>query len=484
MEKSLHNNGLRLFAGASVMGILSDAWLRGTPLGINLSLWILALAIVTVILFPRREAVWRGGTCLCLFGAILFAGAFAWRASPVLHDLDAVALLVCLGLTVPQAQGQNLIRAYLSDYARGVLSTGVQTVGGGFMLVFREIPWRETPHGVPASLLRSVAIGLLIALPLLALFGGLLAAADPVFHHLLQWALDWNLSDLATQLAVIGIGTLIAGGFLRALTYPKPSADTRQPLRWNLNTLEMAITLGLLDLLFLTFVLVQMRYFFGGSQMLHITDGLTYAQYARSGFFELVAVAALVLPMLLTFDSVHHAASAWGERIFRALSGIQILLLLVIMASAIQRMRLYQSAYGLTELRFYTTAFMAWLAVVFLWFIGTTLREQRERFAIGALAAALLMIGLLQVLNPDAQIVRANTALAAAGHPFDVDYAASLSDDAVPALVAARAALPLLQSQALTAQLVAHSQKYGHPNWRSWNWSRITASHLLQSLRP
>ena len=101
------------------------------------------------------------------------------------------------------------------------------------------------------------------------------------------------------------------------------------------------------------------------------------------------------------------------------------------MASATQRMRLYQSEYGQTELRLYVTAFMAWLALVFVWFALTVLRDRRERFAFGALLSAFGLIAALHVLNPDAAIVRANAALARAGHSFDVDYALSLSADAV-----------------------------------------------------
>jgi len=70
-------------------------------------------------------------------------------------------------------------------------------------------------------------------------------------------------------------------------------------------------------------------------------------------------------------------------RLFRWLAGLQVILLFVIMASALQRMRLYQNEFGLTELRLYTTAFMGWLAVVFAWFMVTVLPGRRERFAFG-----------------------------------------------------------------------------------------------------
>ena len=51
-------------------------------------------------------------------------------------------------------------------------------------------------------------------------------------------------------------------------------------------------------------MLVQFRYLFGGAALVQVSETLTYAEYARRGFFELVAVAALLLPIMLLLDWV------------------------------------------------------------------------------------------------------------------------------------------------------------------------------------
>ena len=175
----------------------------------------------------------------------------------------------------------------------------------------------------------------------------------------------------------------------------------------------------LLNLLFLSFVVIQFRYFFGGATSVVLTPGLTYSEYARRGFFELVAVAALVLPLLLTAHWLLDKQKPESERAFRWLAGTQIMFLFVIMASAFQRMRLYQREYGLTEQRLYPTAFMGWLAIVFVWFVVSVLRGRRERFAFGALAAGFAVILALHALNPDDLIARVNTNRRDATVPFD-----------------------------------------------------------------
>jgi hypothetical protein len=249
--------------------------------------------------------------------------------------------------------------------------------------------------------------------------------------------------------------------------------------KFSLGAVEVGIVLGLLNVLFAAFVIVQFRYFFGGAARVMSITELTYAEYARRGFFELTWVAGLVLPLLLITHALvgRRHNSAVAERIFRPLAGTQVALLFVIMASAVARMRLYQSEYGLTELRLYTTAFMLWLGLVFVWFAWTVLvRNARERFACGALVAAFLTVGLLHLLNPDAYIVRANAAHARAGRAFDAAYATSLSADAVPALISALPSLSREERCHVARSIVAG---WSHPapgeDWRSWSLARVRA---------
>jgi hypothetical protein len=143
----------------------------------------------------------------------------------------------------------------------------------------------------------------------------------------------------------------------------------------------------------------------------------------------------------------------------------------VIMGSALHRMRLYQGAYGLTELRLYTTVFMLWLGVVFCWFGWTVLRGRRERFAWGALTTALEALVLLHVVNPDGMIVRVNAARADAPTRFDAPYAASLSADAVPPLLAA---LPAVRPElrCMAAERLLDRWHTSDADWRSWSLAR------------
>jgi hypothetical protein len=223
-------------------------------------------------------------------------------------------------------------------------------------------------------------------------------------------------------------------------------------------------------------VVVQTQYLFGSARTVETTAGLTYAGYARRGFFELVMVALLVLPILLTGDLLHtHERS---KRAFRIQSFILVTLVFCVMASAVHRMRLYQFAYGLTELRFYVTAFMIFLAVVFGLFCITVLRDLRGLFAMGTVAIGFASIFTLHVVNPDRWIARANLANARAGRIFDPAYLKALSADAVPVVLANQDVIGLANRDRFVEH---HKQSLAEASdWRSWNYGRFLAAKVIR----
>jgi hypothetical protein len=254
------------------------------------------------------------------------------------------------------------------------------------------------------------------------------------------------------------------------------------PSAFTLGSVEVGVILGLMNLLFLSFVIFQIPYLFGGMDLVQNTPDFKLAEYARRGFGELVAVSALVLPVLLVSHWLVKKESPFTEKLFRTLAAVQIALLFVIMASAAQRLVLLTGnlGYGLTTVRLYPMIVMIWLAVVFAWFSLTVLRGARQYFAWGALWSAFLILGATHFLDPDAFIVRTNLALMQQGREFDAKYNASLSADATPALMQA---FETLSSDDQIAAVEKIAREYcgniDGGDLRSWNWSRWQAAQKL-----
>src|SRR5205085_484755 len=196
---------------------------------------------------------------------------------------------------------------------------------------------------------------------------------------------------------LITVYAWLCGGVLREmlLAPARPTAWSEPPRRLSLGTIELVIVLGLIDLLFLVFVVLQLPYLFGGRVQV---GSLGYSEYARRGFFELVWVAGLSLPMLLVLHWLTARGSPRARAKFGPLAATMIGLLFVIEASAVQRMQIYVADTGLTELRLQASVFMGWLSVVLVWFALTVLRGQRARFAFGALVSAFVVIGVLDMV--------------------------------------------------------------------------------------
>lgn len=250
------------------------------------------------------------------------------------------------------------------------------------------------------------------------------------------------------------------------------------PTGFTLGSVEIGIIFGLINLLFLSFVVMQVPYLFGGMEMVQNTPDFKLADYARRGFGELVAVSALVLPLLLAAHWLIRREATKATLLFKIFAGIQIALLFVIMASAVQRLLLLTGSlgYGLTTIRFYPMIFMTWLAIVFVWFAVTVLRGYRQYFALGAMWSAFAIIGATHVLNPDAFIVKTNIALMQQGREFDAEYNSRLSEDAIPTLLSG---LPTMTDEN-RCTVVSNINDWSQQNkqdgdLRSLNYSQVSA---------
>ncbi len=449
-----------VLSSALLIGLLVE-WLIHVP-GVGFGHALAALVIVAGWFVVGRglgRRASRSGLFLLVYVAVLGV-LTALRASPTLQGINILAgltlLLLAAVVYVPGGLHQLSLSRYLSE---GFLS-GLAALGEPFVLLFSDLPAERTLPAPAGKRGAGAALGgIFLALPLLLLFGGLFYAADAVFAGYVKDIFrDINIGVILAHLFLgLWVAWLAAGVLRHAFTRRSDNTAAEKmklgrPAGLRIGNVQALIVLASLNILFLAFVLVQAVYLFGGVDTLQ-RAGMTYSDYARKGFFELVSVAALALTVILALDWLTWPRASAGGRAVNVLNILLVALTFVIMVSAVQRMWLYQSMYGMTELRLYTTAFMGWRAVVLLWLILTVLlRFQpepaaagRRLFAFGALLAGMALILVLNILNPDALIARANLARAVAGVGVSLDavyLTTNLSADATPTLAAGLAGLP------------------------------------------
>ena len=472
---------------AILTGIAGDLLLRVEPFGLNLGLWLSLVGVVLVAAARRTQRQTDRVTLSLTGAAIAFALMNAWRDAGPLHLLNTIGALACLAtaflrvsssVSPDQAKDNAELTGSaprvgmpgIADLAAAAYRSAIATALMAIPLAIESRIGELVRERFGSGRAQSVVRGTLLAVPVLLLFGSLLRAADPVFAALIDRVIIIDLGSTWSHLLLGGFFTWTAAGFLRGATSPASRPiGVRSPLA--LGSIELMVVLGSLATLFLGFVVVQLQYFFGGTTHVALTAGLTYAEYARRGFFELVWVCALVIPLLLVaHESV--ADDAGAVRMFRIVSAVLLVLLAVIVASALQRMRLYTSAFGLTLARVYATAFMLGIALLLAWFTLTVLRGRAERFASGLIVLAAIGTVSLNAINPEALVVRVNVARAVAGDTLDTNYlAAGLGADAAPALAASLSALST-GARCRLSRTIFDDRWEAAEDWRSWNLAR------------
>lgn len=467
---------LATLALAVGLGLLGDALLREGPWGVNFAAWAATLAAALACVLASRGA-FSGANRLSVVLILSFALCFAWRASPALQFANMLAILAAVGMLTVSMGVPRLAEAGLMDYARGAISTLGRLAAGLPILATRAVS-REVATLSVARTAARVGIGAVLALPVLAVFGALLAAADPVFENVVRSLVRWDIERLLSHLLLIAVvAWLVAGPLSGALA---PRATARSPLSSSPRPFglpELGPPLGALATLFVAFTGLQASYFFGGQSAMDRL-GLTYAAYARRGFIELVTVAALLVPVLLAAEAMLDRRVTSAVTVIRWLMGVLLALIALIMLSAAWRLSLYIEAYGLTLDRLYAAAFMVWIAFVLTWFALTILRDRAPRFASGAVAGGFVLLGLLNVMNPERVIARANIAAYDRTGRLDASYLSRLGSDAAPAIAAVWADLPVEARCVITAR--ADRRVSG---WRVWTVSRWRAERVVRDWR-
>lgn len=419
--------------------------------------------------------------------ALFFIVAFIWRDSTILNGLSLLGILLTVNLAFALGTRQKLQRIEISEVIEDLFLLSKYSMNSYYDLIYQDIQWEEVKQRW-GNIVHSIIRGIIITAPLLMIFGFLLTASDARFeetiHYLFNWG--WDAKTVLQYLIAFVLCGWITAAVLRGSVLKVKLIVTEERFSlpvWRLGCIETGIILGAINLFFLGFIIVQFTYFFSD-------EILVRSAYARHGFFQLVIVALLVITLLLFIHWLYKPYSRFERGLYQSLALVMIVMTMIIEASAAYRMYLYTNDYGFTELRFYTSVFMAWLFVLFVWFILTVLRAKRSRFTFGAIVSAMVFIGLLHLINPDAQIAKFNishlqTKQKQAKQKFDVDYITSLSADAIPTLLTTPNLPKSYHCQLWHRLQFHHVISQTTDDWRDWHWARTKARQsLLSASKP
>jgi len=473
------------------------------PIGINFAIYV-TLCLVTGILLLRADGLRlsRGSGLLLLPIAFLAAMAFI-RLEPITVVLSVSVALFLMGILAFTYLSGEWIRYSLLDYTFGYLRLFGSLIARplGFATEVR----REQPslNQKQSAHLWPVLRGVVIALPVTAIFASLLSSADPIFAERFAEFIDLfkidNLPEYIFRLVYILIfAYALAGAFLHAAQKSDEKIEEKTWVSPFLGFTEAAIVLGSLTILFLVFVVIQFQYFFGGQANISI-EGYTFSEYARKGFGELVTVAFFSLLLLLGLGNITHRQTETQRRVFSTSGAVLVGLVIVMLVSAYQRLVLYETAYGFSRLRTYTHVFMIWLGLLLVGVVVLEILRRERAIGLVMVLASLGFVISLNILNVDAFIVKQNIQREIRGAAdgistqgrvdLDVQYFLDLSDDAIPSLVSAFRSKsipePVREKVGASLACIRYTRDLNERElpWQSFHFSRFYADRGLTAVK-
>jgi hypothetical protein len=440
------------------LGLSGNILFHTSTIGINVFLFavLCLMAVGGALFYFRRPIVWYH--VVFAVPAALFALLLAVRLAPELRLFNILALFGCVVILLYF----NGTPRFLGGWWFAPIGYGIELVMAAWFFGLQAVVpdtlrWAgraelDTRHlGTAKSVLR----GLVFALPVIIVFALLLSSADAVFGRLtgdvLHFLLPASAEGIIEQVVLTAGFTVI--GLTLLWTAIEPHTQTTMPMSdskrgkasvLRLNIIEASMVLGSVNALFVTFVAIQARYLFGGQANI-TAQGYTYAEYARRGFYELLAVSCMTIALLVVVEHLTYRKRE-EERLFRGLVTLMVLLTVVILVAAFRRLTLYEDAYGFTRIRVMSSTFIIWLAVVLAALWAAIVRHRPEILLAGGVIAGLGFGLSLNVMNMDAYIARHNIERYDNTGKLDVDYLLTLSDDAIPTIV------PLLDREELGSE--------------------------------
>lgn len=498
----MKTNPNRFWTIVILLGWAFDFLFWQKPPGINFAIFV-TLCLGTGILLLHWDGLRLSRQAGLLLLPIAFLAIMTFiRLEPMTVFLSMAMVLFLMGVFALSYLSGEWIRYSLVDFVFGYLQLAGSMIARPLGFAAQTGRQQKSSSEKRSAQIWPYVRGIVIAIPVIAIFASLLSSADPIFAERLEGLVDLfridNLPEVIFRLVYILVfAYVLAGTFLHAAQKSDEKVEEKTWLSPFLGFTESTIVLGSVVVLFIAFVVVQFQYFFGGQANINI-EGYTYSEYARKGFGELVTVAFFSLLLLLGLGAITRRETETQRRIFSALGVGLVGLLIVVLIAAFRRLVLYEAAYGFSQLRTYTHVFMIWLGLLLVAVVVLEVLHREHAVGLAMVLAALGFIISLNVLNVDAFIVRQNIqreirsttdqAFANGRADLDAQYFVNLSDDAIPPLVdvfhSKTVAAPVREKvgAALACKLYERNQDESEIPWQGFHFSRWNADKAVRQV--
>jgi len=407
---------------ALLFAALYDLLFPSPILGLNFSVFVFVILVAAILLkfsIDKKVAnLWSFLFCIPILWYAAFVAVYNSTFVHVVAPLASIFLLILFFFwfgveDMPIKKVKRVFPLSLVTFVGRIFTK----IGAPFTGIFK----------VNAKTSGKIIIAFIILIPLLLIFGGLFASADLIFREWMRELFDTSIDkhNVWRVLRTIVL-FLLFGGLLFAFAMKKrfPKKDSSESLSEKKQEKEKRdflisnLVLGVLNLFFLVFIVIQVMFLFGGHEIIQKYD-ITYANYVHQGFYQMCAIAVLVLIISYIMYRINRSEKL---DLIKILNGVFIVQALIIVASALKRMFLYQEAYGLTQLRFLVWHFILYIGIILLALVLVILFKKHYRLFIKAgLVISILYLMFMTGINMQAKIAKVNIDRYLSGQDEEID---------------------------------------------------------------
>lgn len=471
-----------------ILGIIFDILFYNKTLGISYLIFILVIITVIILIFLKTYNSLEKKAWVWVVPAIFLSITFSIYSNQILKILNfmiipylMIMLIACVS-KLNRADWADL--RFLADFAKRVF-VPLKYIHIPFITFFRMTEGKEGKKG---RIITRIALGLIISIPILALIIWLLSSADIIFKDMF---LDIPISRIIKHFFVILAVSIYAICFLWSIlkSYDEEKKPSYSKIKWKkfLDPVVLITIISLLNIVYTVFSVIQFTYLFWGETFI-LPSSYTYAEYARRGFFELVAVSVINFIIILIAVSFIRKENRKVHLASKVLLSLLVGLTFVLLISAFYRMVIYEKAYGFTYLRIFVQAFMVLLLflfiinIIYIWY--TKLPIIKSYFVM-----TLMVYMVLNFSNVDRVIARNNIDRYIETGQIDVEYLKGLSYDAIGEMqrlvdIDLKSKSPGIRPQDIEDEILIFFKDKKleletQEHWQSFNISRYKASRVI-----
>lgn len=469
MEKTLKN---RLLIYALISAISFVYLIMPNNAGISVPLFIILQFACWFYLVPKKKP-------LLLFVPILILSLNSFiSGNPIWHISNFFVITILYSVMVLLMIDKFRIK---EDSLRFIFDA-MTNIFSPIEHLLLPLKWWSEVDKDTTEIIKRVFKGIAVTVPCLFFLVVMLSSADAVFlegtnsffnqlQHLMKFEIILKIiNGGAVGLYLFGLMYIVHTSKNEEIT---PEIKTRDGDLAILNILLISILA-----IYTLFVFIQFRYLFAGAQLPY---GLSYTEYARKGFFELLFLSGLNIILILITVNLTRAKQGLWSKITKYLCDYLCLVTIILLASSFYRMWLYSSDAGLTRLRLLVFGFLIFEAIGL---IITFFYIKKPDFNIAAvyLAIGLVYYLILNIVPIDSLIAKNQIDRYFGNQKQGIEYIMTLSPDAAPQIARLLKSEKVDENTKQLAQMyfvkLDNNYKNAGQGWQEYNLSISRGSKL------